>query len=169
MREGWQDLLDVVGDEHDGQAGLELRQALHQREELGARDGVKARAGFVEDQQRGVGSQGARDEHALALSLREMTPRTLRESADLEQAEQAACERERRGLRTSPEVDESVDAASHDGQRGLGRLDHRGDGWTDKADATTQLAPVAAAEGLAEDRKRTRGRREITRERGEQR
>ena len=169
MREGRENLLHVVRDEHDGQAGLELRQSLHQHEEFGARDGVETGAGFVEDQQRGVGSQSTRDEHALAFALREMTPRASRESADLEQTQQTTRERARRGLRTAPEINESIDTAGHDGQRGLGRLDHRRDGRADESDATTQFAPVTTTERFAKDRKRTGSRREISRERGEER
>ena len=49
-------------------------------------------------------------------------------------------------------VDEPIDATRHDGQRRLGRLNHRGDGRTHEADAPSQFAPIAATESLAEDR-----------------
>ena len=57
-------------------AGAPCRaEALEEGEEVLAGDGVEAGARLVEDEQARPGHERAADEHALALALREDTPR----------------------------------------------------------------------------------------------
>ena len=50
-------------------------QIFDEIQEALARGGIKAGTGFIENEKRGVGHQGARDEDTLALALREVKPR----------------------------------------------------------------------------------------------
>ena len=69
MRERGDDFLDVVGDEEQCGPGP-LGEIRNDVEEPLARHGIEAGTGLVEEEQIGIGHQGARDEDALSLSLR---------------------------------------------------------------------------------------------------
>ena len=79
MCETFGDLLDVVGDQHDGRGvgvGGETRETI---DEFFAATQVEPGGRFVEQEQFGVGHQRARDHDTLALALRQRAEATVRE------------------------------------------------------------------------------------------
>jgi hypothetical protein len=73
MGAGGGDFLDVVGDKDDG-GGWAGGESGDELEEPGAGYGVETGTGFVEDEEVGLGDEGAGDEDALAFALAEDGP-----------------------------------------------------------------------------------------------
>ena len=69
VAEAVDDLLDVMGDQDERRGAGLGGEASEELEEMFAGDGVESGAGFIEDQESGIGHQGAADEDALAFAL----------------------------------------------------------------------------------------------------
>ena len=81
------DLLDVMRHE-DQRRGVSLAaEALEELHKTLARQRVEARAGFVQDEERGSGHQRATDEDALAFALREDGPGAVGELGGFDAAQ----------------------------------------------------------------------------------
>src|SRR5690242_1864084 len=121
------------------------------------RDGVEARARFVENQDTRFCHERAADEHALPFALREHAPRARGEirAADLPQ--------DARGLRAgwprngAPGIDHRVLAAGDARERRFLIRPELPDGGTDEAHMFAQRAPVAFAKLSAEQLHRAAG------------
>src|ERR1700679_2871735 len=79
MRKYRHDFINMMRDEDECWSSLAAAEFLEELQEVFAGDGIEPGARFVEYQQRRSCHQGASDEHALALSLRQNTPRSRRE------------------------------------------------------------------------------------------
>ena len=173
MREGGDDLLHVMRDEEQGGGifprDLPRGEALKEGEEMFARDGVEAGAGFVEDEHGGLRHERAGDEDALAFALREDAPVARGEVVAFGGAHDA------RGFGAvgagdaAPVVEHGVFSTDDDEAGGVPVGDLLPDGRTDEADAHAEFAPVGIAVGLAEQLDLAGARREVAGECAEER
>ena len=79
VREHWHNFLDVMRHQHKRGRVFAAPETLEKLQEVFARCGVESCAGFVKDQKLRLRHQRTTNEHALTLSLRKHTPRTVGE------------------------------------------------------------------------------------------
>ncbi len=86
MRESEGNLLDVMGDHHEHGCLRGSGQDLEAQQQVFAGTEVEATGGLVEEEELGVGHEGAADEDALAFTLAQSSERPVREVLDPELA-----------------------------------------------------------------------------------
>jgi len=74
VSEASSDLLDVMGDQHEGGTLGVLNHFFHRSEKIGARNRIESGTGFVENEDLGFGGERPGDENALAFALRQDHP-----------------------------------------------------------------------------------------------
>ena len=72
--ECWGDFLHVVGDQYQPWGCGFAGQGVHKREESFPGHGIQTGAGFVQDEQLGIGDESSGDEDALPFALGEHGP-----------------------------------------------------------------------------------------------
>ena len=108
VAEAIDDFLDVMGDEHERRGARLGGETSEELEEMFAGDGIESGAGFVEDQESGIGHQGAADEDPLAFALGEDGPGAFLHVGALDLGEDLAGALAVGPVGTSPEIDHRV-------------------------------------------------------------
>ena len=117
------DLLNVVSDEDERGRGGAFGQQAEELEKIFPRDGIEARAWFVEKEDAQARHDRPADQHALPLALGKITPGAIPEVRGMNVAQDAGglFLLTRSGL--APEIDLGLASGEHDLARRLFRLD----------------------------------------------
>ncbi len=169
MRKGRGDFFDVVGDENDAGAAPAAGKRFDGGEETLPREGIEAGARFVKNEEARAGDEGAGDEHALALALREMGPRARGEVGDIEGGQESAGEVLIVAGGPTPKIEHRIAAADHGFEGELAGRDGGSEGGGDDAEFAAHLTPIGGAEGATEEPYRAAAGREKTGEHTEER
>lgn len=167
MAEDRRDFLDVVGYEDEGGMGA-VAEAGDEIEKAFARHGVETGAGFIEDEEIGLGHETAGDQDTLAFALGEEGPRAVGEGRDIDEGEEGG------GLtgirRTEPfaEVDGRVAATGDDFEGRFVVVEPLAQSGTDETDTFPEFGPVRLAVAMTEEFEGAGGRGEVPGEGGEQ-
>ena len=164
------DLLDVVGDQHQGRRVRVHRQVGQARHQVLAATQVQARGRLVEQQHLRVGHQRPGDQRALALALGQRAERALGEVADAHRFEQLGRAGGVEGVvLLTPAAEHRVAGADHDVLDQLVARHALGDGRRGEADARAQVEDVDPADPLAEQVDLAGGRVQLGRGEAQQR
>ena len=77
MGEGGHNFLHVMGHQNQGWGVPLESEAVEELQKVFASHRVQASAGFIEDQQLGLGHESAANKDALAFALRQVAPRAI--------------------------------------------------------------------------------------------
>src|SRR5271156_3807572 len=113
-----------MSDEYHRRRAADSGEAAEELQEVLARDGVESGAGLVEDHEARRRHQRASDQHALALALREKSPRTIAEIARLDSAEDGVGGAEVLLAHLAPVADLRVASADDGFESGLAVVHH---------------------------------------------
>ena len=105
----------------------------------------------MRDEQAGAGDESAGDEHALALALREMSPRARGEVGDIEGGQVSAGEALILGGGPTPKIEHGVTATDHGFEGEFAGRDSGSEGGGDDAELAAHLTPIGGAEGATEE------------------
>src|SRR5581483_3497160 len=144
------------------------RDVVERAEEHLAAADVEARGRLVEDEQRRLGHQRPRQQHARALSLGAARERSRRELERADEAEQTPRPLELARLRVARDENRAGAAREDDVEHALLRVDPPADRRLDDADPPPELGQRDPAEAAAEDRRASAARPELRRRHPEQ-
>src|SRR5208282_4312378 len=113
-----------MSNEHHRRCAADSGEAAEELQEMLARDGVESGAGLVEDHEARRRHQRASDQHALALPLREKSPRTIAEISCLDAAENGVGGAEVLVAHLAPITDLRVASADDSFESGLAVVHH---------------------------------------------
>src|SRR5258705_8607199 len=134
-----------------------------------AGDWVESGARLVEDKQARQRHQGAANQHALALALRQVSPSPFAERARLDAGQNCGgCATVARG-HLAPISNLRVASADDGFQSRFVVLHHLVNARADQPDPSAQRAPIGASVSFAEHANLARGRGQISSERSQQR
>ena len=126
-----------------------------------ARDRIKPRARFVENQQLRPRHQCPSDQDTLPLSLRQYSPGPLADRFHFDLAQNPLGLAALRGLDLAPHPDYCVAAADNRVKRNLMALNQLMDAGTHYSNALAQFAPIGLSVGFSEHRNLARSERHI--------
>jgi hypothetical protein len=168
VTEGGDDFLHMMGDQDEGGVGVpsELGEEL---QELFAGHRIEPGAGFVEDEEIGLGHEGAGDEDALAFALGEDGPGAVGEGKESDVTQPMSGAGEVGARERGAQVNGGLASGGDDFQGGFVFMEKVTEGGGHQADASAEGGPIGLAVGLAEELDFAGGRGEVPGEGGEER